>query len=75
MIYIFTGQCSSTQFQCNSGECISTFFRCDGIRVCADGSDDTGCSKLLMQTRMGIHTVYMMYECVQSFDLHGMPKV
>ena len=73
MIYIFTGQCSSTQFQCNSGECISTFFRRDGIRVCADGSDDTGCGKLLYANQNG--NTYRVYERVQSFDLHGMPKV
>ena len=39
--------CHENQYRCNNGECISACKRCDGRRQCADGSDETYCSKIL----------------------------
>lgn len=40
--------CTKNQFQCATGsECVRSIFRCDGDADCLDGSDETGCRKLL----------------------------
>ena len=45
--------CTSSQFQCANGACVSQSSRCTGISGpggCTDGSDQTGCRKLLLLT-------------------------
>ena len=56
---ISTASCQSGAFRC-SNECIVSSGRCDRIQDCMDGSDETGCSKLLWFIWLSAHTLYTM---------------
>lgn len=40
MFNFFNLRCQKYTFQCKYGACVSKESRCDGIRQCADGSDE-----------------------------------
>ena len=43
--------CKNDQFECfgELSNCIPSQFKCDGIRHCADGSDEKDCGKILQK--------------------------
>uniref|UniRef100_A0A671Q6S8 Low-density lipoprotein receptor-related protein 2-like n=1 Tax=Sinocyclocheilus anshuiensis TaxID=1608454 RepID=A0A671Q6S8_9TELE len=44
LVYVmFSGQCTSGQFQCSNGQCINQDWRCDGTKDCTDDSDEQNC--------------------------------
>ena len=38
-------RCQPNQFQCKNGQCIEAIYKCDDYEDCADGSDESNCSK------------------------------
>ena len=46
-VTISTASCQSGAFHCGNGQCVLSSGRCDSHQDCSDGSDETGCSKLL----------------------------
>ena len=45
---ISAASCQSGAFRCSNGQCIRSSYRCDKTRHCTDGSDETGCRKLIL---------------------------
>ena len=42
-----TPSCKANEVPCRSGECLPQETRCNGVRECADGSDELGCRKYI----------------------------
>jgi len=42
-MFVASGQCQPTQYQCDSGQCISVTFVCDRDHDCPDASDERNC--------------------------------
>jgi len=43
MFQILKGACSDVQFTCWNGACLSLSLHCDGVKDCADDSDEIEC--------------------------------
>lgn len=39
----FNLRCQKYTFRCNYGACVSKESKCDGVKQCADGSDEENC--------------------------------
>ncbi|KAL2739157.1 basement membrane-specific heparan sulfate proteoglycan core protein isoform X1 [Vespula maculifrons] len=57
------GICTPAEWKCASGECLPENERCDGLRNCADGSDESGCGRYRFEfTRVNL-IIIVVTEC------------
>lgn len=68
-------RCTGNEFQCKYGACINKTAACNGVRDCADGSDESVCSSSGLQIKTGPSVIPLIrWELYSGFQLHDITK-